>query len=40
MSFSQTLNIDCIRAELGYAPRLSIQDGIARYAHWYREQTP
>jgi nucleoside-diphosphate-sugar epimerase len=35
---SQTLNIDAARAELDYRPRVSIDEGIAGYAAWWRTQ--
>lgn len=39
MAFSQTLCLDRIRAALNYQPRVSLHEGIARYATWYREQS-
>jgi len=35
-AFDQTLDITRARTDLGYEPRISIKDGIARYAEWYR----
>jgi nucleoside-diphosphate-sugar epimerase len=35
-AFDQTLDISRARTNLGYEPRISIKDGIARYAEWYR----
>lgn len=32
--YHQTLNIERARTELGYEPKLSIDEGIQRYAHW------
>lgn len=38
LAFSQTLDIQAIRTELGYQPRVSIAEGILRHAAWWREQ--
>lgn len=38
LSYSQTLCIDAARSELGYAPFVSIDDGLARYAAWWKAQ--
>lgn len=35
---TQTLNIDKARLDLGYVPLVSIEDGIERYATWYKQQ--
>lgn len=35
-AFDQTLDITRARTNLGYQPRISIKEGIARYAEWYR----
>lgn len=35
---NQTLDISRARKELGYSPSVSIEEGIKRYAAWYREQ--
>ncbi|WP_108127398.1 NAD-dependent epimerase/dehydratase family protein [Saccharospirillum mangrovi] len=32
--YHQTLDIERARTELGYAPQVSIDEGIRRYAHW------
>lgn len=37
-SFDHTLNITRARNDLGYEPRVGIEEGIARYADWYRSQ--
>lgn len=34
-AFDQTLDITRARTNLGYSPRVSIKEGIARYAEWY-----
>jgi nucleoside-diphosphate-sugar epimerase len=39
MAFSQTLNIDALRHDLGYQPQVSIDEGIRRHATWLREQS-
>jgi nucleoside-diphosphate-sugar epimerase len=36
IGLSQTLDITAARRELGYAPRVSIAEGIERFAQWYR----
>jgi nucleoside-diphosphate-sugar epimerase len=38
IAFSQTLDLQCARADLGYAPAVSLADGIARTAAWWKEQ--
>jgi nucleoside-diphosphate-sugar epimerase len=38
LSYSQTLCIDAARSQLGYAPAVSISDGLARYATWWKAQ--
>lgn len=38
MAFSQTLNIDALRHELGYRPPVSIDEGIRRHAAWWHAQ--
>jgi nucleoside-diphosphate-sugar epimerase len=38
LAFSQTLDIQAIRTELGYQPKVSIEEGIRRHAKWWREQ--
>lgn len=35
---SQTLNIDAAKRDLGYNPIVSIDEGIERYAKWWREK--
>lgn len=35
MAFGQTLDLTAIKRELGYAPAVSIDEGIARHAKWY-----
>ena len=37
LGFSQTLNIDKARTELGYEPIMTIEEGIESYGNWYRE---
>lgn len=34
LGYSQTLSIEAARRSLGYSPRISIDEGIARYASW------
>ncbi len=36
MTFSQTLSIERAVQELGYAPIISLQEGIERYVEWYQ----
>jgi len=38
LGFSQTLNIEKAKNELEYKPVYSIEEGIKKYAKWYREQ--
>ena len=38
LAFSQTLDIEKARKELGYEPLYSIEKGIQTYAEWYRKQ--
>ena len=38
LGYSQTLDIARARAELGYAPAVSLQQGIARYADWWKRR--
>ena len=38
LRYSQTLSIDKITNELGYKPKLSIDEGIKKYAKYYKEQ--
>ena len=37
LRYSQTLSIDKITNELGYKPKLSIDEGIKKYAKYYKE---
>jgi nucleoside-diphosphate-sugar epimerase len=36
LSFSQTLSIDAARRDLAYAPAISLDDGLQRFAAWWR----
>jgi nucleoside-diphosphate-sugar epimerase len=36
LSFSQTLSIEAARRDLAYAPTISLDDGLRRYADWWR----
>lgn len=36
MNYSQTLNISAAREKLGYTPKVSIDEGLRRFAAWYR----
>jgi nucleoside-diphosphate-sugar epimerase len=36
LSFSQTLSIEAARRDLAYAPAVSLDDGIQRFAGWWR----
>lgn len=36
---SQTFDISLAKQELGYVPRISIEEGIQRFADWWRKQT-
>jgi nucleoside-diphosphate-sugar epimerase len=38
IGYSQTLDISRARQELGYVPQLSIEQGLARFAQWWRQQ--
>jgi nucleoside-diphosphate-sugar epimerase len=35
---TRTLNIDRARTELGYTPRVSVDEGIERFVRWYRDE--
>lgn len=37
LKHSQTFDIQLARKELGYRPRISVKEGIKRYAAWWRE---
>lgn len=37
LGYSQTLDISLARRELGYAPAISIDQGIERYAQWWKQ---
>ena len=39
LSWSQTLDITAARQELGYAPRVSVRDGLKAYAAWWRARS-
>ena len=34
----EALDITCATSELGYAPRVSLEEGIKRYADWLRQR--
>lgn len=38
LAHSQTLNIDAARTELGYTPRISVEEGINKFAEWWKTQ--
>lgn len=38
LAFSQTLDTSAIREELGWQPRVSLDEGIQRHARWWLEQ--
>lgn len=38
LAFSQTLNLEAIQRDLGYTPRVSLREGIRRYAQWWLAQ--
>lgn len=40
LAFSQTLDTRAIRDELGWQPRVSLDEGIQRHARWWLEQNP
>lgn len=40
LAFSQTLNLDAIRRDLGYDPKISVREGIRRHAAWWRQSNP
>jgi nucleoside-diphosphate-sugar epimerase len=37
LAFSRTLNIDAIRADLNYSPRVTMEEGIEGYVKWYKQ---
>lgn len=39
LGMSQTLNIDAAKNELGYLPRISIEEGLEEFIHWWRKQS-
>ncbi|MGC1219147.1 MAG: NAD(P)-dependent oxidoreductase [Phormidesmis sp.] len=39
MAFSQTLNIERAIADLGYRPKLSLADGIAKFSCWWKSHS-
>jgi nucleoside-diphosphate-sugar epimerase len=36
LSFSQTLSIEAARRDLAYAPTISLDEGLRRFAGWWR----
>ncbi|PKM28540.1 MAG: NAD(P)-dependent oxidoreductase, partial [Gammaproteobacteria bacterium HGW-Gammaproteobacteria-12] len=38
LAFSQTLDTSAIRRELGWEPRIDLEEGIRRHAAWWLEQ--
>jgi nucleoside-diphosphate-sugar epimerase len=36
MAKSQTLDIQAARSELGYEPKISLEEGFSRFAHWWK----
>ena len=38
LAFSQTLDITAIQKELGYQPKVSVEEGLRRHAQWYFRQ--
>ncbi|TSI10743.1 NAD(P)-dependent oxidoreductase [Lysinibacillus sp. BW-2-10] len=38
LGHSQTLNIDAAKQELGYEPRISVEEGILKFAEWWKAQ--
>ncbi|MFC7687341.1 NAD-dependent epimerase/dehydratase family protein [Ureibacillus sp. GCM10028918] len=38
LAHSQTLNIDAAKTELGYNPRISVEEGINKFAEWWKAQ--
>lgn len=40
LAFSQTLDSAAIRRELGWRPRVTVEEGIRRHASWWRERQP
>jgi nucleoside-diphosphate-sugar epimerase len=38
LSHTQTLNIDAAKNDLGYEPRVSIDEGIQEFSKWWKEQ--
>lgn len=39
LAFGQTLDLSAIRADLGYAPLVTVGEGVRRYARWLQEQS-
>lgn len=37
LSKSMTLDISAARRDLGYAPRVNMEEGMARFVHWWKE---
>ena len=40
MANSSTLDISAARNELGYQPKVSIEEGVARFLKWWKERNP
>ncbi|MBD2310731.1 NAD(P)-dependent oxidoreductase [Desertifilum sp. FACHB-1129] len=40
LAFSQTLDITAATTELGYQPRISIDQGLEKFAQWWKQQHP
>jgi nucleoside-diphosphate-sugar epimerase len=40
LGYSQTLDISAARQQLGYAPTVSVVEGIGRFAQWWKSRAP
>jgi len=40
LSNSSTLNISAAKAELGYQPKVSVEEGVQRFLKWWKESNP
>ena len=40
LAFSQTLDITAAKTELGYQPKITIEQGLEKFAHWWKQSNP